>query len=249
MIQRAGTALGTGLLLPLLLAQAAWVVGNAQRLPEAAGPRRGRSGEGPQLRLLILGDSSAAGVGVQHQSDALAGHLVRLLAMDHAVDWRLIARSGATTRHALSWMHEDPDLRFDVAVVALGVNDVKNGVPLTRWRAHLTALGHLLRERVGANGLVSFSAIPPLGQFPLLPRPLRTILGRRALAFDREMKDIAASTGHRILRPELELEPNLMATDGFHPGPVIYRHWAEAAAEQIRAHRMAQGGVPGQGPV
>ena len=47
----------------------------ALRLPEAEGPRAGSAGEGPALRLLILGDSSAAGVGTTHQEEALLGQM------------------------------------------------------------------------------------------------------------------------------------------------------------------------------
>ncbi|EEX09439.1 hypothetical protein SL1157_1477 [Ruegeria lacuscaerulensis ITI-1157] len=50
-------------LLPLLAAQALMVRQRALRLPEPSGPREGRQGRGPRLRLLIVGDSSAAGVG------------------------------------------------------------------------------------------------------------------------------------------------------------------------------------------
>ena len=37
------------------------------KLPEAAGERRGESGEGSPLRLLILGDSAAAGVAFRNR--------------------------------------------------------------------------------------------------------------------------------------------------------------------------------------
>ena len=48
------------LLSPLLVAQALATRVRMPRLPEAAGPREGETGRGPLLRLLIVGDSSAA---------------------------------------------------------------------------------------------------------------------------------------------------------------------------------------------
>ena len=60
------------LLSPVLVAQAVVTRGRMPRLPEAAGPRQGEVGSGPLLRLLIVGDSSAAGVGVAQQRDALS---------------------------------------------------------------------------------------------------------------------------------------------------------------------------------
>ena len=67
-------------LAPLLLAQAVHTRRRLPRLPEAAGAREGVVGRGAELDLLIVGDSSAAGVGVDTQDDALAGCLSRALA-------------------------------------------------------------------------------------------------------------------------------------------------------------------------
>ncbi|MGR3528415.1 MAG: SGNH/GDSL hydrolase family protein, partial [Sulfitobacter sp.] len=67
------------LMLPILLAQGFRVRARALRLSEADGPRFGQVGDGPPLSILILGDSSAAGVGVGQQSQALSGQLIRLL--------------------------------------------------------------------------------------------------------------------------------------------------------------------------
>ncbi|MEO0677142.1 MAG: GDSL-type esterase/lipase family protein, partial [Pseudomonadota bacterium] len=116
---------------PVLVPQALWTMARASRLPEAAGPRAGRTGAGPPLRLLILGDSSAAGVGAGHQSEALSGHLTGALARDHAVTWRLEAASGATvktTRRRIAAMEAED---CDAVLIALGVNDTKNTSALT----------------------------------------------------------------------------------------------------------------------
>ena len=51
------------MLSPLLVAQALLTRARLPRLPEPDGERHGVVGEGAPLRLLILGDSSAAGVG------------------------------------------------------------------------------------------------------------------------------------------------------------------------------------------
>ena len=95
-------------LAPLLVAQAMATRRRAPVLPEADGPRDGVSarGERAALRLLIAGDSSAAGVGVAHQDMALAGHLARTLRVRACAarsHWVLRARTGLTTRqlHAL----------------------------------------------------------------------------------------------------------------------------------------------------
>ena len=71
---------------PLLLVQGKYVRRVTPKLPEAAGAREGErrlrdAGGGPaSLRVLITGDSSAAGVGTQHQDEALPGQLADALA-------------------------------------------------------------------------------------------------------------------------------------------------------------------------
>src|SRR5437763_5111177 len=88
---------------PLLLPQARWLRSNALRLPEAAGPREGVVGEGEvTLRVLVVGDSAAAGVGVADQAQALALPLAHRLQeqLGGAVAWQLLARTGVNTREA-----------------------------------------------------------------------------------------------------------------------------------------------------
>ena len=117
----------TLLLSPLLLAQAVRVRKIALQLPEAAGPRTGITGSGPALRVLIIGDSSAAGVGAPTQEVALAGRLVNSLGKNHTVQWQLIASTGATTPTTLHRLHSEILPQTDIAVVVLGVNDVTRG--------------------------------------------------------------------------------------------------------------------------
>jgi hypothetical protein len=90
-------ALATIVLGPVLLAQGRHVRRTVRLLPEPEGLREGDSGSGPLLRLLIAGDSAAAGVGAPTQDDALSGHLVSSLAGCLRVQWKLFAYTGATT--------------------------------------------------------------------------------------------------------------------------------------------------------
>jgi len=221
-------------LAPLLLAQGLWVASRALRLPAPDGPRSGAVGTGPALRLLILGDSSAAGVGAPHQDQALSGHLTQALSAHFTVEWQVVARSGWRTAQALTVIRALPPRRYDAAVLALGVNDVTKGVPMRRWldqQAELAA--HLLRSR-GVRRIYA-SGVPPMGGFPLLPHPLRRHVGQRAEAFDHALAQACARDAarrHLPFDPAL-LSPEMMAEDGFHPSPRLYRLWAARLAEAI----------------
>ena len=113
--------------------QALWVAARAARLPEADGERVGRKGIGRPIRLLVLGDSSAAGVGVTDQSETRGGKLSDALAAHYAVEWNTVARSGGTVRSTQRTLEDLSYATFDIVLVALGINDAKNGVSLRRW--------------------------------------------------------------------------------------------------------------------
>ncbi len=217
------------LLSPILIPQAAWVIARATRLPEAAGPRMGRLGTGPRLRLLIIGDSSAAGVGVTHQDEALSGHLTRHLAQSHTVDWQLIAKTGATTASTLAHLRARDPIPADVAVLIHGVNDTTRLVPAQRFIANQRTLVSLLNLRWNIPRVL-LCAVPPVGHFPLLPRPLRTLLGLHATRLDTALQS-AFPNGHVPF--DMPMDTSMMAPDGFHPGPQIYRDWAALLAARI----------------
>lgn len=231
-------------MLPVLAVQGLRVKRQALRLPEPPGERQGVSGEGAPLRLLVLGDSAAAGVGARHQRHALSGQLVEALGGDRQVHWRLHARTGATTESTLAALHALDGTRWDVVVLSLGVNDAVAGVGARSFAQRQARLFDALRTRLGARLLVA-SGLPPVHRFPLLPQPLRAFLGGKARRLDAELAALAAAHDdllHVPLAFSGHLDERAMAEDGFHPGPPIYREWARSLAARIHAHPLAQGG-------
>ena len=234
-------------LAPLLLVQAVTARRRAPVLPEAAGPRQGQLGRGEQrLRLLIAGDSSAAGVGVSHQGQALAGHLTRALHRLSArpVHWTLHARSGLTTRQVHALLRSESLPPTDVAVVVTGVNDVIDQIPARRAVEHRAALADwLLGERGVAH--VVFAPLPPVHRFVLLPQPLRRVMGDDARRHDDALARWAATRSDvSHLAIEFDLTPDAMASDGFHPGERVYRVCGEALAAHVAALETKQIGAP-----
>ncbi|MBC7734199.1 MAG: SGNH/GDSL hydrolase family protein [Bacteriovorax sp.] len=224
---------------PLLIAQALGTRRRAPVLPEATGPREGQLGSGGAvLRLLIAGDSSAAGVGVAHQDEAFAGHFTRALhkRSGRPLRWRLRAKSGLTTKQVLELLQAEPPLAADIAVVLTGVNDVIDLVPPRRAILHREALaGWLLAG--GRVRHVVFAALPPINQFPLLPQPLRRVMGDDARRHNDAMAQWAANRIDVHHVPiALQLSPAAMSRDGFHPGEPIYRACGEAIARFVAEH-------------
>ncbi|WP_254437883.1 SGNH/GDSL hydrolase family protein [Ruegeria arenilitoris] len=220
-------------LLPVLAAQGLSVRRNAQMLPEPIGPREGRTGRGPRRRLLIAGDSSAAGVGAGTQAQALSGYLVAKLAKHYTVEWQLEATTGHTTQDTIDRLGR-LNGQFDMAITALGVNDVTRGVTRQRFINRQTQLLELLTGRLGVRRLV-VTAVPQMHLFPALPQPLAWVLGRQAARLDRGLQQVAANFQQaKHLQLDLPQDPALAAPDGYHPSPKTYAIWAEAAARLLR---------------
>jgi hypothetical protein len=233
-------------LTPVLIAQALRTRRRLPRLPEAGGPRAGVFGDGAPLKLLITGDSSAAGVGVAHQDEALAGRLVTTLAREAGaqVHWQLLARSGLTTAQTAALLHEQAaGLQADVAVVVTGVNDVIEQVPTRHAIAARAALADWLRNAAAVRHVV-FAPLPPVHQLPGLPQPLRWIAGADARRHNLALAEWATTRGDvSWVQMDLPLNPGVMAVDGFHPGEPLYRYCGNTIALHI-AQRVWGSGRP-----
>lgn len=223
-------------LLPLLIVQAKRARRRAPPLPEAEGAREGQLGSGAHaLRVLITGDSSAAGVGVSSQDHAFAGHFTRTLhrRSGRALRWRLRAKSGLTTQQVHALLRADPPPVADVAVVLTGVNDVIGLIPPRRAVQHRAALAEWLLGE-GRARYVLFAPLPPIDQFWLLPRLLRRVMADDARLHDQAMARWAMPMTHVFHTPiALQLAPAAMSRDGFHPGEPVYRACGEALARFV----------------
>lgn len=236
--------LSTIALAPLLAWQGRRVRREALRLPEAGGPRAGVAGEGAVLRLLLLGDSSAAGVGAADQSDALAGRLVDLLAVDHRVQWRLEAGTGDRLDDLLARVAGLARQDFDAIVLVIGVNDATGRTTTAAWRDGMDKLLAVLGERFG-EPVVLVCAIPPMQVFPALPWPLAGWLGMAAARLNEVTLAVLADHPRAHLgRFEFEPEPQWMCEDGFHPSAAGYSRWAEAVAVALRERLAAASSRP-----
>ena len=233
---------------PLLVAQAALTRRRLPRLPEPEGARQGQVGaaRATPLRLLISGDSSAAGVGVNTQRDALAPLLAARTAAACAarVHWQLLARSGLTTAQTLQLLQRElrpgPGAQPDVAVVVTGVNDVVDQVPTRQALAARESLANWLRNGHGVQHVV-FAPLPPIHHFPGLPQPLRWVAGADAQRHNAALANWAASRGDvSLVEMETPLNKGVMAADGFHPGAPVYRYCAAAIAQHLAAHVWPQ---------
>ncbi|WP_370692701.1 SGNH/GDSL hydrolase family protein [Pseudomonas sp.] len=179
--------LALALLAPVALPLAVYTRRKALRLPPAAGLLSGVAGAdllGEPLRLLVLGESTVVGVGVDELHSALVGQLATALAAHcgRPVAWRACGENGITAAQAHArLLPQVLDQPFDLALLVFGVNDTTHLTSLPRWQA---ALGGMAEALAARGTRVAFSSVPPLQHFTALPWLLRRLLGMRAGLLD-----------------------------------------------------------------
>lgn len=223
------------LLLIAAVAQGLWLRRQVRPLPAPVERPCGTVGRGERdVRLLVVGDSSAVGIGVRSYEETLAAHIASIYSERArcVVHWSAIGKSGATVDELLSLLAHQPQesLKADIVVVAIGVNDVLRFCSPLRGRRSLRSLMDLLQVTTGCQ-LMLLSPIPPLWKFLLLPVPLRYLLGGQALLLDLcSQVAVARDSCVRHLQIPLLDQTSMLCEDRFHPSSCGYREWARYVA-------------------
>lgn len=226
----------TLVLAPVLLIQGTWLKKNMVHLPEPVGTRFGINGTGQPLRLLILGDSAAAGVGVEHQDEALAGQLVKQLSQNYQVHWRLEATTGHTSEQVIERIKSQIEPQaYDVVITSVGVNDVTRLLSTQRWIDLQRQLLQQIKQKFQPK-LILLTSVPPMHLFSALPQPLRWHLGQYASQMNLALAKLLAQQTdcQQITLPLEQGQRDIpLARDGFHPSAEVYQAWAALLAEKI----------------
>lgn len=231
-------------LYPLLAWQGRRTRQRVPRLAEPADEAHGRAGEdgARSLSLLLIGESPVAGIGVESHTQGIGAATATALARasGRAVAWQSRGINGITAGQAMqALLPSIPDAPVDIVCVAFGVNDSTGFRSYSRWRGDILAMLDVLEQKAHP-GLILLSGVPPLGAFPALPWPLRSVLGLKAASLDRALAEIARqrpATVHVPL-PDTLSDPACMASDGYHPAAAGCRFWAELLVKAVPVEHL-----------
>lgn len=229
------------ILLPVTIPQGLWLRRRATRLPGAAGERRGIRGEGADLHLLAIGDSIIDGVGTGSVEAALPGQFATALARGgRRVHWRVEGASGHGLRDVTARLASLPaEVRADLVLLSVGVNDVTGLTRTRRWRRGLRQLLQMIDSR-WPDARILFAGLPPMDRFPLPPQPLRFSLGLRARVLDAIARAVIGENPNAIHVPtRIDPRQHGFCEDGFHPSADSCTLWANELAGVL----MAEGAV------
>lgn len=225
--------------LPVALCQGMGLRTGRVRLLAPDGPSlltvgRARPGSEP-FRLLVVGDSSVAGVGVARFDDALPLRIATHLAarLDRPVALHRSGHSSAVSADLRD--HVVPHLpydAFDLVLLVVGLNDAKNLHTSRRFLHDFGTLVYALTARF-PSAVIAHWALSPFSIVPGLPQPLKGFLSLRSDRMEALAACLCAERGVKRFERRTELPASAFAEDGFHMSAEGCRLWAEDLVAQL----------------
>jgi lysophospholipase L1-like esterase len=178
--------------------------------------------------VLILGDSTGVGVGAARPEESIAGLLAADYPDAHIVN---VAVSGTCVADAVEQVRTclASGLRFDLALLHVGANDVIDNTPLHRLSDDCATLLGLLGDVAERT---VWLGPPDLGLAPLFPRPYAWLMASRTRAAARVFSTVAAR--HNVVFVDFSAPAHVdylrqergkhFAVDGFHPNSAAYQY-------------------------
>jgi lysophospholipase L1-like esterase len=228
------------LLGPVVFPQAARARRVIPRLPDAAQPWHGSIAGTNPVSILVLGDSTAAGVGADSQEDALPGNLARRLSAEweRGATWRAIGENGATSGDIVRrYLGEASEQSYDLVFLTVGANDALKLRSRAAFKRSFRRIIRRLRS-VSPQALILVSSFPGFAQFSALPNPLRWALQLHSRSLeDVARRFVASEPGVLMSPPAPKYTPGFFASDRFHPSPQGYRDWVDFALTDAKLVR------------
>ena len=204
----------------------------------APGVRRRRKA----VHLCVVGDSTAAGLGVHENRETMAVQLALLVsaAANRPVHLTNLAVVGARSSHLSAQIARLAAVgrRPDISIVMIGANDVTHRVSIDKSVQHLT---HAVHRLALLSGRVIVGTCPDLGAVRLIPEPLRSLAHRRSQTLARAQTAAVRRAGglpialHDRVCAQFDADRNCFSPDGFHPSAIGYRAVAEALLPDVLA--------------
>jgi lysophospholipase L1-like esterase len=227
-------ALGVGLLFGQVLIARLTIPGAEEPPPRCDGDYGLDAGDGPPLRLAVIGDSTAAGYGVRSRPETPGALLATWIAEETHRPVRLTCP--AVVGSVSAWLDAQVEIALgtgvDLAIIFIGANDVTTVVNDATAARYLYDAVRTLRE---AGAEVVVATCPDLGTVRPIQPPLRWLARRWSRQLAAAQTVAAVRAGARtvslgdLVGPQFAAAPDRMfGADRFHPSDEGYR--AAAAA-------------------
>ena len=187
-----------------------------------------------ELTFVVLGDSTAAGVGAGSPANAYPQILARRLAEDgYRVDLQVFGTSGARVADVRGAQIEGAiEAKPDLVFVGIGANDTTHLTPLDDIRTDMVFALDKLEAQTGA--VVVIAGAPDM-RAPAFLQPLRWLAGWRGRQVSGAIEDAGDEAGVAVVELAEKTGPlfgsapdRYHSADNFHPSAAGYELWANA---------------------
>ncbi len=196
-------------------------------------------GKGTPYRLLLLGDSSAAGVGVDDINLSLGGQVLKLLAEQtgRPVEIEIIGSNSATAGQIRDFVLPHVERRdFTHILINIGTNDAKNFHTIRRFSREFGSLLYATKARFPRSSVI-WSGILDMQSIPSLPSPLNKILGIRSREMMRCGEGLCRDRLAEVPKGFWDPSEENFAADGFHASARGYHLWAKGLVDHIVSNK------------
>ena len=235
-------------LLPLMYFQGKKIRKSVPVLPEATGIEGICKGsEKSYLSVIFIGESTIAGVGVATHKEGFAGTFAANLAMESGknVYWKVYAKSGYTAkRMASKTVLKITENQVDLIVIGVGGNDAFTLNTPKKWRADVSNLISVLKEKFGETPIF-FLNMPPIKEFPAFTPLIKFSVGNLVEILGEELQKVIPKFSNVYYNSQVitldfwikklgdSHKSSDFFSDGVHPSKLTYQIWAKDAVEFV----------------
>ncbi len=231
----------TWALLPVYIIEGLRARANSVRFAPAPGPQSGViEGQGELINLLVVGDSSVAGVGLDHTSNGLTHKLATSLsqASGRPVKWRASGSNSATSAQIRdvvvpNLLAED----FTHVFISIGFNDLKNFKSGKAWKKGFGELIYALRAKYPQARLYWPCLMSP-NYVPALSKALAGVLQPRRDMINRVGSQLCFERGAISIAAIPEITSRAFCEDGVHASPLGNQLWVDHMMADLLERRL-----------
>jgi lysophospholipase L1-like esterase len=217
--------------IPLLVYQAKQIRKSSPRLPSQSSLLTLGQGDN---HILLLGESTVAGVGASSPAHTLAGNFHRLLGESYQIE--TIGKKGLRVKEALGLYlqhRQDQTLKSNGVILFLGANDCFLLTSPDAFKKEVESLIHQIQMTTSTQWIY-LAAIPPVHLFPAFSKRMQAFLQVQRNYLQAELEKIAESHPKVIYQEiPMDLQPEFFSADGVHPSDLGYQKIAELAFEKL----------------
>ena len=185
--------------------------------------------------MLVLGDSTAMGVGASKPEDSVAGRLATAENITHVENY---AEAGATVADLEAQAASAQRKHYNIILVQIGANDI---IRFHDEHEVGEKLAPILKAAIASSDKAYLMMVSDVGAAPIFPWPLSLWYNQASLRYHDVFKALAGKEGViyvSLYEPPktspFVREPNVyLARDSFHPSSEGYRLWYEKLTQSF----------------